>query len=99
MVGYNLRPRQSNGVVCKEQQDESVEETIPKTPVKSSTQDSSNASMGELNRRVQAIVAKAGWWDLYGVDCCIIIGTIFTLVPTAVLLLRSEEWGPFLGGK
>ncbi|XP_072033531.1 fatty acid desaturase 6-like [Amphiura filiformis] len=94
MVGYNLRPRQRNGLVSK-QEDPPVLESN-NTPAKPSKE--SKPTMGELNRKVQTIIAKSSWWDRYGVDWCIILLSVCALLPIAVLLLRSDDWGPFLIG-
>ncbi|XP_022096520.1 fatty acid desaturase 6-like [Acanthaster planci] len=54
-------------------------------------------SMSELTHAVQAIQSRASWWDLYGVDWCI-IASGFALVPPGLLLLGYPTWPPFVVG-
>ncbi|XP_077992916.1 fatty acid desaturase 6-like [Glandiceps talaboti] len=56
-----------------------------------------NVSQAELNAAVKKIVKDSSWWDMYGVDWCIIVFWYVLLIP-AFHLMRSQHWPTFILG-
>ncbi|XP_070539704.1 fatty acid desaturase 6-like [Ptychodera flava] len=56
-----------------------------------------NVSKAELTAKVGEVVKKSSWWDMYGVDWCIITFFYLLLIP-AFILMRSQHWAPFILG-
>ena len=77
MVGYNLRSRKIDGFAVSQPLPAAPTNSIPAEAVEQSTKHPTYPKpvMSELNRQVQAVIAKATWWDLYGVDWCIILSS------------------------
>ncbi|XP_038064689.1 fatty acid desaturase 6-like isoform X2 [Patiria miniata] len=55
------------------------------------------ASMSELSNAVQKVQSKSSWWEMYGVDWCI-IASGFALVPPGLLLIGYPTWPAFIAG-
>lgn len=57
-----------------------------------------SATFAELNDKVQSLCSKATWWEKWGEDCAILLGSLILILPIGLLLMRHENIPLFVLG-